>query len=77
MRKASRSLSGHLNPIENLWNVLKARVYARFPQTMEELEEFIREEWAATDLNFISRICRNMPRRLQLVIENNGHKISY
>jgi transposase len=69
--------SPDLNPIENLWNVLKARVDARFPQTMEELEQCIREEWDATDLKFISRICRSMPRRLQLLLDNNGHKISY
>jgi hypothetical protein len=69
--------SPDLNPIENLWNVLKARVYARFPQTMEELEQFIREEHAAVDLKFISHICRNMPRRLQLLLDNNGHKIRY
>lgn len=69
--------SPDLNPIENLWNVLKSRVYARFPQTMEEMEQFIREEWEATDLHFISHICRSMPRRLQLLLENAGHKISY
>jgi transposase len=69
--------SPDLNPIENLWNVLKARVYARFPQTMEEMEQFIREEHAAVDLQFISRICRSMPRRLQLLLDNDGHKISY
>jgi transposase len=69
--------SPDLNPIENLWNVLKARVYARFPQTMEEMEQFIREEHAASDLTFISRICRNMPRRLRLLLANKGHKIPY
>jgi hypothetical protein len=69
--------SPDLNPIENLWNDLKRRVYNRFPQTMEQLEEFIREEWAATDLTFIARICRSMPDRLQLLLANDGHKISY
>jgi hypothetical protein len=69
--------SPDLNPIENLWNVIKARVYARFPQSMEEMEQFIREEHAAMDLKFISHICRSMPRRLQLLLDNNGHKISY
>lgn len=69
--------SPDLNPIENVWNVLKAHVYARFPQTMEEMELFIHEEWANLDLKFISRICRSMPRRLQLLLDNNGHKISY
>ena len=69
--------SPDLNPIEELWNDLKRRVYGRHPQTMEQLEQFITEEWAATDLNFIARICRNMPHRLQQVISNDGHKIPY
>jgi hypothetical protein len=69
--------SPDLNPIEELWNDLKRRVYGRHPRTMEQLEQFITEEWAATDLNFIARICRNMPHRLQQVISNEGHKIAY
>ena len=42
--------SPDLNPIENLWNVIKARVYSRFPQSLEEMEAVIREEWADIDL---------------------------
>ena len=69
--------SPDLNPIENFWSELKARVYARFRQTMEELEQFIREEWEATDLAYIDKLCRSMPRRLQLLLDNQGHKIHY
>lgn len=69
--------SPDLNPIEEVWNDLKRRVYGRRPRSMEELERYITEEWAATDLNFIARICRNMPHRLRCVIENGGHKIPY
>lgn len=69
--------SPDLNPIENLWHDLKQRVYAHNVQTMEELEHWIGIEWQATDLNFISHICRNMSLRLQLLLDNNGHKISY
>lgn len=69
--------SPDLNPIEELWNDLKVRVYGRHPHSMAELERYVTEEWAATDLDFIRHICRNMPRRLQLVIENHGHKIPY
>lgn len=69
--------SPDLNPIENLWSDLKRRVYAHHPQTMEELEHWIGIEWQATDLNFIQLICHSMPKRLKLVLENNGHKISY
>ena len=45
--------------------------------TMEELERYVTEEWAATDLNYVKHICRSMPRRLQAVIDNGGHKIAY
>jgi len=69
--------SPDLNPIEELWNDLKRRVYGRHPKSMEELERYIAEEWAGTDLEFIARICRNMPHRLQLVVSNHGHKIPY
>ena len=69
--------SPDLSPIENLWNDMKRRVYNRLPQTMEQMEQFIREEWEATDLTFISRICRSMPDRLQLLLDNQGHKIDY
>jgi hypothetical protein len=69
--------SGDLNPIENLWNDLKRRVYARHPQTMEELELFIREEWAATSLDYCRHTCLSMPRRLRMLIENKGHKVRY
>jgi len=69
--------SSDLNPIELLWNDLKPRVYKHHPKTMEELEHFIAVEWQATDLNFCSRSIINMPQRLQLVLANKGHKISY
>ena len=69
--------SPDLNPIENLWNDLKHRVYNRFPQTMEQLEQFIKEEWHLTNPTFIYRICCSMPDRLQLLLDNKGHKIHY
>jgi transposase len=69
--------SPDLNPIEEVWNDLKQRMYGRRPKSMEELERFVTEEWAATDLHFIARICRNMPHRLRAVIANNGHKVPY
>jgi hypothetical protein len=69
--------SPDLNPIENLWNDLKRRVYAHHAKMMEELEHWIGMEWQATELNFISHICRSMPQRMQLLRANHGHKISY
>src|SRR5207248_3042349 len=37
--------SSDLSPIENLWNDLKRRVYAHYPHSMEELENYIHMEW--------------------------------
>jgi transposase len=69
--------SGDLSPAENLWSDLKRRVYAHQPQTMQELEDWIGKEWAATELDFCKRTCLSLPYRLQLVRANKGHKISY
>jgi len=44
---------------------------------MEELEDWISKEWNATDLNYISHTCLSMPHRIQLLLDNKGHKISY
>lgn len=35
-----------LNPIENLWQVLKVNVHARKPCNLNQLEQFAMEEWA-------------------------------
>lgn len=69
--------SPDLNPIEELWHDLKQRVYGRHPKSMEQLEQFIKEEWDNTSLDFITHICLNMPHRIQLVIKNSGHKIPF
>jgi transposase len=69
--------SPDLNPIEDLWNVLKQRVYSHYPQTMEELEHWIGIEWAATELTFISHLCNSMPKRIKLLLAAEGHKIPY
>jgi hypothetical protein len=44
---------------------------------MQELEDWIGKEWAATELDFCKRTCLSLPYRLQLVRANKGHKISY
>jgi transposase len=70
--------SPDLNPIEELWNDIKRRVYSNHhPRTTDELERCIRQEWEATDIGWIKHICRSLPHRIQLVIQNEGHKIPY
>jgi hypothetical protein len=39
------SNSPDVNPIENLWSIIKRRVEKRKPTNLEELDKFLREEW--------------------------------
>src|SRR6185437_16460421 len=34
-----------LNPIENLWNIVKTNVERRKPKNCKDLEQFMTEEW--------------------------------
>ena len=69
--------SPDLNPIENLWAHLKRRVERHNARDTIELSQHIREEWAATDPTFLSRIVHSMHKRCQAVIQNRGHKTHY
>lgn len=50
------SQSPDLNPIENLWKVLKTRVMARKPSNLKELETFAKEEWSKIPVDTCSNL---------------------
>jgi transposase len=69
--------SPDLNPIENLWNDLKRRVEQHNACNIEELTQVLYDEWYATSTDFLAKLAESMPRRCQLVVENEGHKTKY
>lgn len=69
--------SPDLNPIENLWGLLKRRVDARRPSDVDELRVIAKEEWAAIPMEAVRNSIRSMPTRLTNVIESNGATIDY
>jgi hypothetical protein len=69
--------SPDLNPIENLWAYLQARVYARNPRTLAGLQRIIEEEWEAYPIERIRRLVDSMPRRFAAVLYNLGGSTSY
>lgn len=71
------SSSPDLNPIENLWSILKNRVYEINPKTENELIETIFDTWENLDVSLIYRLIDSMPSRLQAVIDNNGFPTKY
>ena len=64
--------SPDLNPIENLWSLLKYRVGLHFPTTREAVITAIQLEWSRITVSDVSRICQSMRQRCEAVIEAEG-----
>ena len=69
--------SPDLNPIENLWNDIARRVELKPASTLEELQDVVADEWAATPVQFIDTLARSMPKRCQAVIAAHGDYTKY
>ena len=69
--------SPDLNPIENLWSMLKARVENRLVHTVEDVERVLKEEWEALDEDYLLSLASSLPARCQAVIANRGHRAPY
>jgi transposase len=64
--------SPDLNPIENLWRLLKWRVGRRFPTTKEQVRQYVEEEWLKLDVRDIRKYVQSMYERCEAVIAANG-----
>lgn len=69
--------SPDLNPIENLWRLLKSRVRKRYPKTKEDLRRCIEEEWARISPQEIRRYTGNMNERCRAVLAASGGHTPY
>ena len=70
------SQSPDLNPIENLWQVLKIALHRRSPSNLTELERFCKDEWAKMSLSS-AKLVETSPKRLAAVIATNGGSTKY
>jgi transposase len=64
--------SPDLNPIENLWAVMKNQVYRARPKTREQLIRLIRKCWNSMTPEFIRHFVDDVPDRLNTVIQKSG-----
>lgn len=71
--------SPELNPIENVWAILKSRINKRRPRplTKQEMADAISEEWEILQPEDFQAAINSMPRRVQLAIEAAGGPIRY
>ena len=70
--------SPDLNPIENLWALLKTKVSQRQPSCLEEMRKVIKEVWVhELSPDYCLNLVSSMQRRLQEVIKNKGGHTKY
>lgn len=71
------SNSPDLNPMENVWNLLKVKVNRVENKTIIELIKCIEDKWNEIDKETINNIIESMPNRIIEIIQNNGDYIHY
>ncbi len=71
------SNSPDLNPIENLWAIIKHRVEKRRPRDLTELQRFLHEEWEVIDKTILMNLIASMKDRCLAVIKSKGERICY
>lgn len=64
--------SPDLNPIENIWAILKRRVGAHYPTTRAAVTTAVEAEWPQLTLEDIRHCIESMPQRCQAVIDAKG-----
>ena len=69
--------SPDLNPIENLWGVLKQRIMVNAPKTIQEVENMIYSQWETFDPEFLSKFTKSVKKRCDMMIASGGKKINY
>lgn len=78
--------SPDLNPIENLWSIMKREIYKLYPElefaddteeTLEALIEAAKEAWHAIDQAVLDNLSITMPHRVQAVIRAGGWYTKY
>ncbi len=64
--------SPDLSPIENIWRIIKWKIHQRRPQTIQQLETYIRQEWDQIPTPKLQKLITSMPRHLQTVLKRRG-----
>jgi len=71
------AMSPDLNPIENLWSVIKGRLEKLDPSRMEDMKYGIEKIWEDIDQELLESLIGSMKKRMELCIAAEGEKINY
>ena len=67
--------SPDLNPIENLWGILKRKVAKQNPESFEDLKQIVISEWNDIPLSTLQNLISDMPIRLAELDEQKFNRI--
>ncbi|KAI2661415.1 Transposable element Tcb2 transposase [Labeo rohita] len=66
-----------LNPIENLWGIVKRKMRNKRPKNADELKATVKETRASISPQQCHRLITSMPRRIEAVIKAKGAPTKY
>jgi transposase len=69
--------SPDLNPIENVWGLIKRKLGLEDPSKVAEWKDKINDLWVHLDFNYLESLIMSMPRRIEMCIARNGDTIPY
>jgi hypothetical protein len=70
--------SPDLNPIENLWFMMKRKVRNHAPKSMTDLQYWIKRVWVLeVTKEMCAKLVSSMPRRIQAVLDCKGKMTKY
>ncbi len=71
------NMSPDLNPIEQMWGILKRKVEKHHVSSIQQLRYVIMEEWKRMPATTCAALVNSMPRRIKAVLDNNGAPTKY
>ena len=69
--------SPDLNPIENVWGLMKKEISRENPTNLDEIKKICLRVWKRLTPEYLTSLFASMPRRMQLCIEANGGSTKY
>lgn len=69
--------SPDLNPIENLWAIVKRDLKGKTPKNTDELFQLVKQSWENISVGTCQNLINSLPRRLTNVVKNKGYPTKY
>ncbi len=69
--------SPDLNPIENIWGIVKRKIRNKRPKNADKLKGTVKETWASIPPQQCHKLITSMPRRIEAVIKAKGDPTKY